>query len=495
MAIFKYNNKTVNQAYWGENNFPKAIYDGNAYRLRYVEHNDTKYLAHLTLNDGSVVDIEDDGTGVLKQSMTSGYKSTCVSADITTVCTSIGNDAFSQCTGLTSVIIPDSVTSIGDDAFTFCRGLTSVIIPDSVTSIGANAFTFCRGLTSVIIPDSVTSIGLNAFEYCSSLTSVTIGSGVASIPLHAFRGCTSLTSVTIPNTVLSIGDIAFSACTALTEITCDATTPPTLGTGVFDNTNDCPIYVPCESVNAYKTAWGAYAHRIQCKETPVYGGKARLTLNDGSIVEIPGTGELTRNETSGYSATTVNVEIGSGCTSIGYMAINFYKNITSIVVPDSVTSIGDRAFANCRSLTSITIPDSVTSIGMTAFYNCSGLTSVNIPSGVTSIEPDVFSRCIGLTSIIIPDSVTSIGTGAFDYCSGLTSVNIPSGVTSIGVAAFSHCKSLTSITCNSITPPTLSLNAFDDTNDCPIYVPAESVEAYKSATNWSTYAGRIQPIT
>jgi uncharacterized protein YjdB len=119
--------------------------------------------------------------------------------------TRIGNSAFSQCTGLTSVEIPDSVTSIGDGAFDFCTRLTSVEIPDSVTSISTDAFFYCTGLTSVTIPDSVTRIDDRAFWGCTGLTSVTIPDSVTSIGESAFWGCTGLTSITIPDSVTSIG--------------------------------------------------------------------------------------------------------------------------------------------------------------------------------------------------------------------------------------------------------------------------------------------------
>ena len=131
---------------------------------------------------------------------------------------------------------------------------------------------------------------------------------------------------------------------------------------------------------------------------------------------------------------------------------------------------GENAFDECISLTNITIPDSVTSIGQFAISNC--------PS---------------LTSVTIPDSVTSIGTYAFNSCSSLTSVTIPDGVASIGAAAFDGCTGLTSITVNATTPPTLEYNVFDN-NDCPIYVPSASVNAYKAASGWSTYASRIRAI-
>ena len=123
------------------------------------------------------------------------------------------------------------------------------------------------------------------------------------------------------------------------------------------------------------------------------------------------------------------------------------------------------------------------------------LTSAAIKSGVTSIVGYAFYNCISLTSIEIPNSVTSIGEKAFYNCTSLSSVTIPNSVTSIDSNAFRGCSSLTSITVNAETPPTLGTNVFNYTNDCPIYVPSGSVNAYKSATNWSKYASRIQAIS
>jgi hypothetical protein len=133
--------------------------------------------------------------------------------------TSIGGSAFERCTGLTSVTISNSVTSIGSSAFSYCSGLTSVTIPNSVASIGSSAFSYCSGLTSVTIPNSVTSIGNSAFSGCSGLTSVTISNSVTSIGSSAFSYCSGLTSVTIPNSVTSIGNNAFFGCSGLASIT------------------------------------------------------------------------------------------------------------------------------------------------------------------------------------------------------------------------------------------------------------------------------------
>ena len=172
---------------------------------------------------------------------------------------------------------------------------------------------------------------------------------------------------------------------------------------------------------------------------------------------------------------------------------NKYGHITSFTTKSSVTSIGYEAFISCKSLTSVSMP-TVTSIDGRAFDSCKSLTSVSMPS-VNSIGDSAFWGCKSLTSVSMPN-VVSIGYSAFGYCTSLTAIDIPSGVTSIGNYAFSSCSNLISVTCRATTPPTLANTVvFDGTSeDLVIYVPAESVEAYKVANNWSTYAYRIQAI-
>ena len=194
---------------------------------------------------------------------------------------SIGNGAFQDCTGLTSITIPDSVVSIGAYAFGGCTGLTSITIPDSVVSIGVHTFEDCAGLTSINIPDGVTSIGSSAFRNCDNLTSITIPNSVTNIDNWTFYGCNRLTSITIPNSVVSIGteafrncdkltsvtnpasvtnigDWAFYGCTGLTSITCNALIPPSIKTYTFHSGMSRPVYVPDESVEYYKqdSYWG-----------------------------------------------------------------------------------------------------------------------------------------------------------------------------------------------------------------------------------------------
>ena len=186
------------------------------------------------------------------------------------------------------------------------------------------------------------------------------------------------------------------------------------------------------------------------------------------------------------------IKFDSEVTTIGYHAFDGCRSLTSITIPNSVTHIESGAFDGCRSLTNINIPNSVTHIGGWAFYRCRSLKSITIPNSVTSIVESAFSNCDGLTSITIPNSVTSIGKRAFIGCSSLTSITIPESVTNIGEGAFISCSRLTSVYCKAITPPTLDITAFmANGSGRKIYVPRNSVNAYKSADGWSYYASNI----
>ena len=147
-----------------------------------------------------------------------------------------------------------------------------------------------------------------------------------------------------------------------------------------------------------------------------------------------------------------------------------------------------------HDMTNAVIGDCVSGIGESAFLNCYNLSSVTIGSSVTTLDIDSFGNC-ALTSIDLPNSVQYIKSWAFELCYHLSSVTIPSGVTSIGSNAFYNCTSLSSITVLATTPPTLGGNAFQNTNNATIYVPAASVNTYKEASGWSNYASRIQAIT
>ena len=281
--------------------------------------------------------------------------------------TYIGDDAFRDCSGMTSITIPGSVTSIEFRAFARCCSLISITLPESVTYIAEEAFIGCSSLTSITIPDGVTYIGAYAFKKCSGLTSITLPDGVTSIGNYAFFDCSGLTSITIPKNVKSIDDGVFVGCSGLTSIV-------------------------VEEDNAY------YDSRNNCN----------------AIIE---------KETNTLIAGCKNTMIPNSVTSIGDDAF-YLCDLTSITIPESVASIGYSAFYGCSGLTSITLPDGLTSIGNWAFGYCSSLTSITLPESVTSIGNSAFDNCSGLTSITLPNSITSIGSYAFHYCIALQSVKM-----------------------------------------------------------------------
>ena len=389
--------------------------------------------------------------------------------------TSIGDSAFSGCTSLTNITIPDGVTSIGEWAFSGCTNITTATMPaiaidyipqdnlqtvviTSGDSIGDYAFYNCSSLTSITIGDSVTSIGDYAFYGCDTLTSITIPDGVTSIGEDAFEGCTnliqtegvvryvdrwvigyymlltnvvlrddtvgiansafhnfdSLESITIPDSVISIGEDAFYGCTSLESVTI-----PDSVTSIGDE-----AFADCGSLE-----------RIYYQgDLTSWCGISGLN----NLMSIVRTLYINGEELSG------ELVIPDGIIYIGDYAFYDCDLITSVTIPDSVTSIGNSAFSGCGSLESVTIGNGVTSIGNSAFSGCGSLESVTIGNGVTSIGGSAFGYCDSLTSVTIPDSVTSIGGSAFGYCFSLKSVTIGNGVTKIGHSAFRN-TSLTSI--------------------------------------------------
>ena len=413
--------------------------------------------------DGIYYDKNTDGTSVTvtyKTSSDRGYSGSVVIPSTVTYSgktysvTSIGSDAFSGCIGLTSITIPESVTSINDYAFYNCSGLTSVTIPNSVTNIGSGAFEYCIGLTSVTIGNGVTSIGEGAFlgtawynnqpdglvyagkvayRYKGTMplgTEIVIKEGTLVIAGSAFWNCSDLTSITIPESVTSISQFAFSGCSGLKSVT-----------------------IPNSVTNIGYSA---------------FSGCTGLT----------------------------SVTIGNGVTSIGegaFLGTAWYNN-----QPDGLVYAGKVAYRYKGTMplgTEIVIKEGTLGIAGSAFSGCSGLKSVTIPNSVTNIGYLAFSGCTGLTSVTIPNSVTSIGNSAFYDCSGLKTVTIGSGVTSIGSGAFERCTGLTSVTCHAQKVPSAGSYVFYNVpSTATLYVPAETVEAYKYASQWKDF-GRILPIT
>ena len=372
----------------------------------------------------------------------------------------------------TKLVIPEKiggkkVTSIEEYAFSFCSGLTSITLPDSVTSIGWGAFRGCSGLKSITIPKGVTSIEARTFEGCSGLTSITILERVTSIRGWAFGNCSGLTSITIPKSVTSIGDHsynAFAGCSSLTSIKVSKENK------YYDSRNDCNAIINTKS------------------NTLVSGCENTVIPDSVTSIEIE----------AFYGCSGLkSITIPKGVTSIKNLVFYGCSGLTSITIPKGVTGIGDRAFGGCSGLTSITIPKSVTAIYDEIFPGCDNLViscykdseiykyakTSNIPVKLI-VDPAKKGTILTVSSkklevvvtssskknptvtvtkitdkkakkLTIPDTVkvkgvtykvTAVSDRAFKGNKKLTTVTIGSNVTMIGIGAFYGCKNLKKIT-------------------------------------------------
>ena len=272
--------------------------------------------------------------------------------------TAIGWNAFSDCTGVTSVTIPEGVTELDVGAFDGCTGLTSVTIPASVRKMYAFCFRDCIGLTSVVIPEGVTSMEDGVFQDCTGLTSVTIPAGVKTIGREVFSGCTGLTSITLPESVTEVGTDAFD-----------------------------------------KTPW---LEQQKAEHDIVYAGRCVVTCRETlAHAEIKdGTRYICNNAFRNRTAMT-SVVLPEGVTEIGWWAFQGCTSLASVRLPGSLTMINEAAFSGCKSLTSVTIPAGVKWIDGSEFSGCTSLTSVTI-LGKTEIWKEAFSDHV---SVIVAEQL------------------------------------------------------------------------------------------
>lgn len=200
-------------------------------------------------------------------------------------------------------------------------------------------------------------------------------------------------------------------------------------------------------------------------------------------------------------ATTIRLP--NQLTSIGNSAFRNRHELTSLDIPDSITSIGNNAFYECRYLVITKLPSALVSIGSSSFYNCFNIALTELPSGLTSIGDNAFSGC-KLKITKIPDNVTTIGLRAFDSCKYIKTLELPKSLVSIGSNCFTRCSELATVILPNVeVVPELGSHAFGSQYfETPIYngtgyiyVPDDLVDSFKSATNWSTYADQIKPIS
>ena len=418
--------------------------------------------------------------------------------------TSIGNYAFRECSGLTSVTIGNSVTSIGSSAFSGCSSLTSVTIPNSVTSIGDYAFNGCTGLTGeLIIPNSVTSIGGSAFYGCSSsLTSIIVESGntvydsrnncnaiIETATNTLIAGCQS---TIIPNSVTSIGNFAFWDCSGLTSVTI-----------LSDNfeTNDGAIFIHCPNL----TYMSGPANMLYISDVYLSMYTISRRLKNVTIT----CGEMTENEFLALHEAYKSLESADMSaatnTTLSDEAFNEFYNLQTLILPANLTHIGYKSVAECVKLQSIDIPASVEEIDDRAFEDCRSLKSITF-GGSPAGAPGRFNasatsasqlRRIGnwafynaheLQNLEIPEGVEEIGDGAFYGCTYLEDLVLPSSVQTIGDNTFALCAKLQKIVVNSVTPPTIEAKTFFDVKrQIPVYVPDEAVASYDGDIYWREF--------
>ena len=400
--------------------------------------------------------------------------------------TSIGEDAFRNCSNLTSIEIPSSVKSIGDYAFYNCSALETVTfgVNSQLKSIGSSAFQSCSSLTSIEIPSSVTSIGEYAFNYCSALGTVTFGanSQLGSIGGHVFYNCSNLTTIEIPSSFTSIGDGAFYNCSSLGTVTFGENSQlESIGYSVFDNCDSLTsIEIPSSVTsigngafrNCYALAeiynYSTHIPRVTIgNSSPIINGYlghyAKVVYNPSDLQgEKPATKIQTIGNVQYYvygedfialapsvvrdSLTTLTLD--GRTTEINQHAFSDCDALETVTfgANSQLESIGGDAFNNCDALETVTFGENsqLESIGSYAFCDCSNLTSIEIPSSVTSIGEDAFYNCSALKTVTFGanSQLASIGSYAFYNCSNLTSIEIPSSVTNIGEDAFNFCYKL-----------------------------------------------------
>lgn len=335
------------------------------------------------------------------------------------------------------------------------NGKGVITFTGTITSIEDNAFQGCYSLTNITIPSSVTTIGNSAFENCHSLTNINIPNSVTNIAEEAFCNCASLTNLNIPNSVVTIGEKAFSDCTSLTDIT---TGVKTIGNNAFQR---------CSNLTNVTLSYGVE------------------TIEDGAFFDCS---KLT------------NITLSNSVTTIGDWAFS-HCELKSFTIPNSVITIGEKVFLGCESLSTIIVEEEnpiydsrencnavIETTSNKLIYGCKNTV---IPNSVTIIGDYAFEEADYLTNITFPNSVVKIGHGAFKMCHSLVEITIPSSVTSIENFAFEYCTSLSKVNVMALTPPTiysqtLPLVYFS------IYVPEESLNAYRQADYWKNYGTQIQ---
>lgn len=407
-----------------------------------------------------------------------------------------GSAIFRGATSLEEITIPKNVNRIGSFTFSICSSLKDVHFDskESILYVNASAFDSCTLWNGPVNFPNLVELGANAFcksgvNKVLSLGSITILQGTpnAGFSNGMFRNCKSLTYVNLPETLQTIGINVFAGCTSLSSINLPSSIE-VVGVQAFHN---------CTSLEIDDLS---LPNLTSLGQNAFYGVKIKKISNLGEITALPTATNNSQN--FGDKSVLEEVVLPETLTSIYQYSFYNYTALTKCHIPSSVVSIGAQAFYGSPISSSLNLHN-LTTIGSRAFdgSNISEIVSLGniteIPDGgwVSSQHRGVFSRNENLSSVVLPETLTKVGYGAFSYCTSLSEITLPSSITSIGEGAFRNTN-LSTLICLATTPPDLA-SGFSNSPIASgtgyIYVPDASVDAYKAATNWATYADQIKP--
>ena len=387
------------------------------------------YSTHDSVNDADTVKFAVTGGNVTfdpQSGLITDADATVTEADIPayineTAVTGIAGSAFSECTLLERVSLPEGVLSIGRNAFYNCTKLGKTALPESLESIGDYAFSGCASLVCIHLPAAAVNLSDYAFYGFNGLKYINIPEGVSRIGKNMFSGCAALSAVYIPKSMTQIENSSFLKAQKLSDVFYGGT----------------QAEWTAASLNVGKTVSMHFA---------ISDDSAFLFDENGYLYFDKGTGTLLASDNMITRADVPDEIDGASVTAVADKAFFERKELKYASLPDSVVSIGSNAFNGCKRLGTLNLPASLIDMGEGTFSKCSALKEITVPDGVKYLEENVFSECTSLKSVSLPAGLKEIGSEAFYGCTSLETADLPDTVETIGYEAFRYCKMLSAVT-------------------------------------------------
>lgn len=388
----------------------------------------------------------------------------------------IGIRALYKCAGLRSVTISSKATTIGEEAFYECSDLTVVrdagvgLFPTGIINVGARAFYGCSQLNinSFYQVEGEIEFGEECFANCTKISNFSFSENPSKrIAKRMFYGCTSLKEITLPKSLVEIGEEAFAKCEALTALTFPITLEK-IGSDAFADCSYLKNFYYQGSLEKWQkvNGNGEVPDTARFAADPTKYDYDYLAFPEGttaidsgdwpngfywySQVKLPSTLKTILDEAFSGRSRLASISFPDSLEKIGQKAFSYCQSLQSISFGNgsSAIEIQNDAFQWCTSLTSVTIPESVTKLGTDVFYRCTELEEATLNCPITILPSGLFSYCDSLQKVNLPSSVTLIRENAFSSCSNLGEIEIPSSVTHIKESAFSNCTNLKTLKIN-----------------------------------------------